>query len=163
MTGKRRRLALAILNTPTATYFLPLTLLRFALGTFFFASGFNKVFIESNKAAMLETMMDAGIWWPHLMAPWVAGCEMVFGVLLAAGLLARASAGVLCVISVVAMATVGIQQIPSGQSVLGWYSWLWYLPEPWYVLASIAVMVQGGGPFSMDTWGRSLACGRKSG
>lgn len=40
---------------------LPLTVARIAIGLFFFASGFNKVFVPANQQLMLETLTDAGI------------------------------------------------------------------------------------------------------
>ncbi|TGC27684.1 transmembrane DoxX protein, partial [Escherichia sp. E1130] len=47
---------------------MPLAIMRLALGVFFFASGFNKVFVPENQDMMLETITDAGIPFPVFMA-----------------------------------------------------------------------------------------------
>ncbi|RPE79986.1 putative oxidoreductase [Vulcaniibacterium tengchongense] len=137
-------------GTRAGGFFVPLALTRFALGSFFFASGFNKLFVDANRNAMLETISEAGIWWPQAMAPFVAGCETAFGALLAIGLLSRVSAAILLPISTTALLTVGVHQIPEGQNALGWYSWLLYLPETLYMLLSLTIIVQGSGPLGLD-------------
>ena len=40
---------------------LALTVARIAIGLFFFASGFNKVFVPANQQLMLETLTKADI------------------------------------------------------------------------------------------------------
>jgi hypothetical protein len=45
----------ALLKTPTGPMFMPLAISRAAYGLFFAASGFNKLFVAQNSAAMLET------------------------------------------------------------------------------------------------------------
>ncbi|KAA5971607.1 DoxX family protein [Pantoea sp. M_9] len=129
---------------------LPLTVARIAVGLFFFASGFNKVFVPANQQLMLDTLTDAGIFFPGFMAPFVAACEMVFGLLLAMGFMTRLSSGVLMIISLVALCTVGIHQIPENLNLLTWYSWLLYLPESGYILMCLFLLVQGGGPVAVD-------------
>jgi len=148
-----------MLRTRQGAFFLPLSLMRVAFGLFFFASGYNKLFLAGNRAAMLETITGIGVAHPHVVTPVVAACEALFGALLVLGLLSRLSAAVLLTISTVALLMVGIEQIPAGQSVLGWYSWLLYLPESLYILICIMLLVQGGGPWSLDT---VLVSGRRS-
>lgn len=140
-----------LLRTPAGATFLPLTLMRIAFGLFFFASGFNKVFVPENQALMLETITEAGIPFPAVMAVFVASCEMVFGLLLAAGFLTRLCALVLIIINFVALFTVGLHQIPDGLNLLTWYSWLLYLPESCYILMCLMLIVQGSGPWGMDS------------
>ncbi|RWR01480.1 transmembrane DoxX protein [[Pantoea] beijingensis] len=141
---------LSLFKTHGGGCFLPLTLMRIALGLFFFASGFNKVFIPANQAIMLDTITEAGIPFPAFMAVFVASCETLFGLLLAIGLLSRLSALVLTLISMVALLTVGLHQIPADINALTWYSWLFYLPESGYILIGLLIMVQGSGPFGVD-------------
>jgi len=139
-----------LFQTPGSRSFIPLMIMRIALGLFFFASGFNKVFMPENQALMLETITDAGIPFPAFMAFFVAGCETLFGLLMAAGFLTRLSALVLMIISLVALFTVGLHQIPANLNLLTWYSWLFYLPESAYIVICLLLIVQGGGPLSVD-------------
>jgi len=142
----------ALLSSPGGRCFMPLALIRIAFGLFFFASGFNKLFVPENQAIMLETITAAGIPLPQFMAVFVAACETVFGLLLAIGLLTRLNALVLLCISTVALLTVGLHHIPPNLNLLTWYSWLLYLPESGYILMSILPMVQGCGPWGLDRW-----------
>lgn len=149
---------LALFQTPGTRNFIPLTIIRVALGLFFFASGFNKVFVPDNQALMLETITEAGIPFPEFMAFFVASCETLFGLLLAVGSLTRLCALVLMIISLVALFTVGLHHIPENLNLLTWYSWLFYLPESTYIVICLLLVVQGGGPLSIDrTVARRLA------
>ncbi|WON75821.1 DoxX family protein [Serratia sp. UGAL515B_01] len=139
-----------LFRSPGNASFLPLTLMRIAFGLFFFSSGFNKVFVPANQAIMLETITEAGIFFPAFMAVFVATCETLFGLLLAFGLFTRLSALVLLVINLVALFTVGLHHIPSGLNLITWYSWLLYLPESCYILMCIMLIVQGCGPWGVD-------------
>ncbi|WP_455845795.1 DoxX family protein [Pantoea agglomerans] len=141
---------LTLFKSPGSAAFLPLTLMRVAFGLFFFASGFNKVFVAANQALMLETITEAGIPFPAFMSVFVASCETVFGLLLALGLFTRLGALVLLVISLVALFTVGLYHIPSDLNLLTWYSWLLYLPESSYILMCLMLIVQGCGPWGID-------------
>lgn len=136
--------------SPNGRFFFPVSVMRIAFGLFFFASGYNKAFNPDGQALMLETISEAGIPFPAIMASFVAHCEVVFGMLLALGLFTRLGALVLLAISSVALVTVGVQQIPAGLGPLAWYSWLFYLPEPLYMLICLLLAVQGGGPFAVD-------------
>lgn len=136
-------------SSGTAQY-IPVTLLRIAIGLFFFSSGFNKVFVPANQALMLETITDAGIPFPAIMAVFVAVCETICGLLLAVGLLTRLNALVLMVISLVALFTVGLNHIPEGINLMTWFSWLMYLPESSYILMFLLLIVQGSGPGGID-------------
>lgn len=140
----------AFFQTPGTRSFIPLAIMRIALGVFFFASGFNKVFVPEGQAMMLDTITEAGIPFPALMAFLVAGCEILFGLLLAAGFLTRLNALVLMIISLVALFTVGLHHIPTNLNLLTWYSWLFYLPESAYIVICLLLVVQGGGPRSLD-------------
>jgi len=140
----------ALLQTPGTRSFIPLVIMRITIGVFFFASGFNKVFVPESQAMMLETITEAGIPFPAFMAFFVAGCETLFGLLLTAGFLTRLSALVLMIISLVALFTVGLHHIPANLNLLTWYSWLFYLPESAYLVICLLLVVQGGGPLSID-------------
>lgn len=141
---------LNLFASPGGRFFLPLTLMRIDFGLFFFASGFNKVFVPANLAQMLETITEAGIFYPAFMAVFVASCEALFGLLLAFGFLTRLGALVLMIISLVALFTVGLHHIPANLNLLTWYSWLLYLPESGYILMCLLLLVQGCGPWGID-------------
>lgn len=98
---------------------------------------------------MLETIADAGIHFPAVMSIFVAICETLFGLFLAAGLLTRISALVLMIISLAALFTVELSQI-SGGIKISWYSWLLDLPQSGYVLMCVMLIVQGCGPYGID-------------
>jgi putative oxidoreductase len=138
--------------SPANKFHVPILLFRIALGLFFFVSGFNKLFVPENQKIMLETITDAGFPMPALVAVFVASCETIFGMFLAMGLLTRLSALFLMIISIVALLTVGIHQIPSGLNAMTWYSWLFYLPEGSYILIALSLIVQGCGPAGVDQW-----------
>ncbi|HFK5777969.1 MULTISPECIES: DoxX family protein [Enterobacterales] len=140
----------SLFHSSGMTHALPLTLIRVTFGLFFFASGFNKVFVPSSQVIMLETITEAGIPFPAFMAVFVASCETFFGLILSIGLLTRPGALVLMIISLVALFTVGLNHIPTGLNFLTWYSWLLYLPESVYILICILLIVQGGGPWGVD-------------
>jgi len=133
-------------TSPTYT----LTLLRLVLGTFFFSSGFNKVFTLHGQQVMLETITSAGIPFPSVMAMVVASVECFGGLLLAFGLLSRLSALGLMVISTVALFTVGLGQIPGNINFITWYSWFFYLPEPLYMVIALTLIIQGPGRFALE-------------
>jgi len=125
-------------------------LLRLVLGTFFFSSGFNKVFTLHGQQVMLETITSAGVPFPSVMAIVVASFECFGGLLLAFGLLSRLWALALLVISTVALFTVGLGQIPGNINFITWYSWLFYLPEPLYIVIALTILIDGPGKFALD-------------
>ncbi|WP_186250157.1 DoxX family protein [Burkholderia gladioli] len=151
-----RRIALV---QPSSAYpaSWPIALMRIATGIFFSTSGFNKLVLSGNRAAMLQTVTEAQVPCPELMAPFVAGCECLFGLLLALGLGTRPAALVLFAISGVALAPSGFT-IPAGLGPIGWTSWLLYLPESLYLLITLVLLVRGGESLSLDAvWARRLA------
>ncbi len=143
---------IGLLDTPTTKFFAPLTIIRIAFGLFFFSSGFNKVFLPVNQALMLETIIEAGIPFPEVMAVLVAISEMVFGLFLVLGFLTRLMALGLMVITLVALFTVELKTIPEGLDLMTWYSWLLYLPQSGYILMALLLVVQGSGPWSIDLY-----------
>ncbi|AEA64830.1 hypothetical protein bgla_2g24000 [Burkholderia gladioli BSR3] len=66
-----RRIALV---QPSSAYpaSWPIALMRIATGIFFSTSGFNKLVLPGNRAAMLQTVTEAQVPCPELMAPFVA-------------------------------------------------------------------------------------------
>ncbi|WP_434777234.1 DoxX family protein [Neisseria sp. Ec49-e6-T10] len=123
---------------------------RFCIGSFFAASGYNKLFTFKGNEVMAATIHEAGIPFPDIMWQLVASVECFGGLLLMIGFLARINALAFLSISLVALLTVGIHQIPINSDFITWYSWLFYLPEPLYVLILMPILVLGAGWLSVD-------------
>ncbi|GAB3626036.1 hypothetical protein PTE30175_00967 [Pandoraea terrae] len=129
---------------------LPLLFARINVGLFFSISGYNKLFVPANQAAMLDTMRHAGIPFPEFNAIFVAMLEFVFGGLLSLGLLTRPSALILVTIVSVAIFSNGIHKIPAGLGPPDWYDWFLYLPEVRYGLLPFWIWCVGAGRFGVD-------------
>ncbi|EPT0357194.1 DoxX family protein [Enterobacter cloacae] len=140
------------LQTSEVPAMFPVLLCRLVLGVFFFTTGFNKLFVVENQLLMVDTMYDAGIPFPTIMAVVVAFMECSMGLLLTLGLLSRLSALVLFVISAVALVTIGIYTIPRGLNLMAWLSWLFYLPETLYMVLCLLPITLGGTICSLDGW-----------
>lgn len=140
------------MQTSDAPAMLPVLLARLVTGLFFFTAGFNKLFVLENQLLMLDTMHDAGIPFPDVMAGVVSFFECAMGLLLTIGLFSRFSALVLFIISTVALVSIGVYTIPHGLELIAWLSWLFYLPETLYMVLCILLIVLGGTLFSLDGW-----------
>ncbi|MGN7789863.1 DoxX family protein [Enterobacter sp. 22452] len=140
------------LQTSEVPAMFPVLLCRLVLGVFFFTTGFNKLFVVENQLLMVDTMYDAGIPFPTIMAVVVAFMECSMGLLLTFGLFTRVSALVLFVISTVALVTIGIYTIPRGLNLMAWLSWLFYLPEALYMVLCLLPITLGGTLCSLDGW-----------
>ncbi|HCT7897996.1 TPA: DoxX family protein [Enterobacter cloacae] len=141
-----------LLQTADAPAMFPILLCRLVLGLFFFTAGFNKLFVPENQQLMMDTLTDAGIPFPAVMAVVVAFLECSMGFLLTVGLFSRLCALVLFIISTVALVTIGIYTIPQGLNLMAWLSWLFYLPETLYMLLCMMLITWGGTLCSLDGW-----------
>lgn len=141
-----------LLQTADAPAMFPVLLCRLVLGLFFFTAGFNKLFVPENQLLMLDTLTDAGIPFPAIMAVVVAFLECSMGFLLTVGLFSRLCALVLFIISTVALVTIGIYTIPQGLNLMAWLSWLFYLPETLYMVLCLMLITWGGTLCSLDGW-----------
>lgn len=141
-----------LLQTADAPAMFPVLLCRLVLGLFFFTAGFNKLFVPENQLLMLDTLTDAGIPFPAIMAVVVAFLECSMGFLLTVGLFSRLCALVLFIISTVALVTIGIYTIPQGLNLMAWLSWLFYLPETLYMALCLMLITWGGTLCSLDGW-----------
>lgn len=130
----------------------PVFICRLVVGIFFFTAGFNKLFVTENQLLMVDTLHDAGIPFPDVMAAVVSFLECSMGLLLTLGLFSRVSALVLMMISTVALATIGIYTIPHGLNLIAWLSWLFYLPETLYIVLCLLPLTWGGTLCSLDGW-----------
>jgi len=138
------------MHTSDMPAMFPVFICRLVLGVFFFSAGFNKLFVPENQLLMVDTLHDAGIPFPVIMAVVVAFFECSMGLLLTLGLFSRVSALVLMVISSVALVTIGIYTIPPGLNLISWLSWLFYLPETLYIVLCLFPLTWGGTLCSLD-------------
>ncbi|MEO3991887.1 DoxX family protein [Pseudocitrobacter cyperus] len=140
------------MQTSGAPAMFPVFIARLVLGVFFFTAGFNKLFVTENQLLMADTMQDAGIPFPAVMAVVVSFLECSMGMLLTLGLFSRLSALTLFIISSVALVTIGVYTIPHGLPLMAWLSWLFYLPETLYMVLSLLLIAWGGTLYSLDGW-----------
>src|SRR5262249_49721127 len=81
-------------------------LARISLGVFFAISGGNKLFVASQYKLMYETIVGAGIPFPHVMTYFVSSVEFVCGCLLIIGLLSTLCCMAFIIDMIVAITTV---------------------------------------------------------
>jgi putative oxidoreductase len=127
-------------------------LVRVSLGLFFAISGANKLFVASSRRSMYETLVQAGVPFPHPMTYFVSAIEIVGGCLLIVGFLSSLACMALLVDMLVAILTTRLTGMPKGLSPLNWLDDLLYFPEVLYVLFFIWLICSGPGKFSVDYW-----------
>jgi putative oxidoreductase len=127
-------------------------LVRVSLGLFFAISGANKLFVAGGTKPVYETLVEAKVPFPRLMAYFVSGVEFVCGSLVTVGFLATPACLTLLVDMLVAVLTTKLSTMPKGLSPLNWLDDFLYLPEVLYVLFFIWLICSGPGTFSVDYW-----------
>jgi len=127
-------------------------LARISLGVFFAISGGNKLFVASQYKIMYETIVDAGIPFPHLMTYFVSSVEFVCGCLLIIGILSTLCCIALIILMVVAITTVQLATIPKALSFIDWLDDFLYLPEVMYIIIFFWLISSGPGRLSVDHW-----------
>jgi putative oxidoreductase len=127
-------------------------LVRVSLGLFFAISGANKLFAAGRMETMYETLVEAKVPFPHVMAYFVSGVEFAGGCLLTVGFLSSPACVALLVNMLVAVLTTKLSAMPKGLSPLNWLDDFLYLPEVLYVLFFILLICSGPGEFSIDYW-----------
>ena len=126
-------------------------LVRVSIGLFFAISGANKLFGASRKS-IYETLVQAKIPFPHLMAYFVSNVEFIGGLLVAVGFLSSLACVALLFDMLVAILTVSVSTMRKGLSPLNWLDDFLYLPEVLYVLFFVWLICSGPGRFSVDYW-----------
>lgn len=124
-------------------------LVRLAVGVMFTISGYSKVFVKEKREQMRETVTEAGIPMPHLNAILVSWIELIFGILLAIGLLTPLACILLSGVMVVAILTVKLQTIES-EPLIGWLGEFLFIPDVLYLLMLIWLFFSGPGMLSLD-------------
>jgi len=127
-------------------------LVRVSIGLFFAISGANKLFAADGTKPVYETLVQAKVPFPHLMAYFVSGVEFVGGSLVTVGFLASPASVALLIDMIVATLTSAVFTLPKGLSPLSWLDDFLYLPEVLYVLFFFWLICSGPGKFSADYW-----------
>ena len=127
-------------------------LARISLGVFFAISGGNKLFVASQYKLMYETIVGAGIPFPHVMAYFVSSVEFVCGCLLIIGLLSTLCCVAFIIDMIVAIITVQLATIAKTLSFIDWLDDFLYLPEVMYIIIFLWLICSGPGRLSIDHW-----------
>jgi putative oxidoreductase len=127
-------------------------LARILLGVFFAISGGNKIFVASQYKIMYETIVGAGIPFPHIMTYFVSSVEFVCGCLLIIGLLSALCCMAFIIDMVVAITTVQLATITKALSFIDWLDDFLYLPEVMYIIIFLWLIFSGPGRLSVDHW-----------
>jgi putative oxidoreductase len=127
-------------------------LVRVSIGLFFAISGANKLFVAGGTKPVYDTLVQAKVPFPQLMAHFVSGVEFVCGSLLTVGFLSSPASVTLSIDMIVAVLTNSLSTLPKGLSPLSWLDDFLYLPEVLYVLFFIWLICSGPGRFSVDYW-----------
>ena len=129
-----------------------MTLNRIAIGFFFFASGYHKLFNAERHRSIVDELKALSVPAVGFNQWWVPSVEFSAGAAVLIGLLAPLAALGLLVIILVAIATSGRQRvnlykpIDRGDRIDDWL----YLPEVLYAVMLIMVVSAGAGPYSLD-------------
>ena len=113
---------------------------RITVGWVFMWSGWYKL---QNLPQIIDNFAGWDIPAPGLLAPFVAGVELVGGVLLMAGLMTRIAAGALGVVMIVAIRSARWGDVDSLETLLGFDEFLYLALFLWLAIA-------GAGAFSCD-------------
>jgi putative oxidoreductase len=127
-------------------------LARISVGVFFAISGGNKLFVASQYKQMYETIVSAGIPFPHVMTYFVSSVEFVGGCLLIIGLFSNLCCVALIINMIVAITTVQLATMPKALSFIDWLDDFLYLPEVMYIIIFLWLISSGPGRLSVDHW-----------
>src|SRR6201986_4607850 len=116
---------------------------RISLGGFFAISGGNKLFVASQYKLMYETIVGAGIPFPHVMTYFVSSVEFVCGCLLVIGLLLSLCCVAFIIDMIVAIITVQLAAITKALAFIDWLDDFLYLPEVMYIIILIWLISRG--------------------
>jgi putative oxidoreductase len=119
---------------------LPALVSRLTLGFIFIQSGWGKI---THLDRVVEFFMSLGIPAARLQAPFVAGVELVCGILVLVGLFTRLAALPLIGTMVVAILTARIHDV---QQVADFLS----LPEYLFIVLLLWLAIKGAGKASLD-------------
>lgn len=128
---------------------LPIFIMRLALGIFFILSGFFKLFDSEQHEKLLKTMMASNIPFPEFNAYFVPIIELICGCLLIIGLLTTLVAFIMFVVMITALITDRIASVAMHGGFLLIENFF-YLPEVLYALIFFWLFFSGPGKISLD-------------
>lgn len=129
-------------------HWLPALLTRVTVGWIFVQSGMGKL---NNLEGVTDFFRSLQIPLPELMAPFVAGTELVCGLLIFIGLLTRLASLPLLGTMIVAILTAKLSEIESFGDLAGMSEFL-------YIILLVWLLLFGGGKFSIEWfWKRDHA------
>ena len=140
MLGTLQTFLAFILKTANALSWVPQTAARLALGWVFTQSGWGKLHNLENVIGYFDSL---GIPAPHLQAPFVAGVELVGGLLILGGLFTRFVSVPLAITMVVALLTAKREDIATAGDLYG-------AVEFFYLLGFGYLAAFGAGLLSLD-------------
>ena len=124
MIGRLLSLRTFVLRTASALSWAPQIAARIALGWVFVQSGWGKL---QDLPRVVEYFGSLGIPAPHVQAPFVAGVELVGGLLILGGLFTRAASIPLAMTMVVALLTAKRGDLASAADLYGTVEFLYLL------------------------------------
>src|SRR6202167_1778037 len=89
-------------------------LIRVSIGLFFAISGGNKLFVAGGTKPVYDTLVEGKVPFPHLMAYFVSGVEVVCGSLVTVGLLSSPACVVLLIDMLVSSLMTKLPSLPKG-------------------------------------------------
>lgn len=128
---------------------LPIFIVRLALGLFFILSGFFKLFDAKQHETLLQTLQHANIPFPEINSYLVPLLELLCGILVLIGLLTTLASFVLFAIMIVALITDRIASVAQHGDLMTLENFL-YLPEVLYALLFLWLIFSGPGKLSLD-------------
>jgi putative oxidoreductase len=100
---------------------------------------------------MYETIVGAGIPFPHVMTYFVSSVEFVCGCLLIIGLLSTLCCVAFIIDMIVAITAVQLATIPKALSFIDWLDDFLYFPEVMYIIIFLW-LISSPGRLSVDRW-----------
>lgn len=130
-----------ILNMLNRSEWIPILLVRLAVGVLFFESGRGKLFYKLDELGAY--FVQLGIPLPHVNAFMVASVELIGGIFLIVGFATRIVSAPLAFIMLVAILTAQIQNVKTVGD-------FFYLPEVLLLVIFLWLIFSGSGRLALD-------------
>lgn len=126
--------------------------LRVGVGSFFAASGYNKLTNKARHAALVATLKEDKVPLIGFNQWWVPGNELLGGIAVAIGLATPFAAAVLLILITVACICEAKKRVDAYKPINGVdrYADYLYLPEVLYAVVLAAILAAGAGKYSVD-------------
>ncbi len=121
---------------------LPILIARITVGWVFAESGWGKL---QHLDKVVEFFTSLGIPQPQLQAPFVAGVELICGLLIVLGFLTRIASVPLIITMIVAILTAKSEDLKSVSDLFGMSEYLYIVLLFWFIFS-------GGGKVALDSF-----------